>query len=120
MPPKKTKVDLAIRKLQFRRRVTKQERQAMLDFSRYFGFAVDRLREHQERYPVRAGAFDDLEGKVRHLRVRGEMWTTPDRWRVVARELRDGSYARFSNGVVSAAKDLVLLDRIAARRGRTA
>lgn len=77
--------------------------------------AADRYREARERLEragsARADAVAELDAKCRHLRARAESASRGDRLRLVVSQLLGGQYRRYSNGVRSAARDLLSLER---------
>ncbi|MBI4259642.1 MAG: glycosyltransferase family 2 protein, partial [Actinobacteria bacterium] len=103
------------RRAQVVRRMTKQERPVLLEQSAYFEQALERLGERADRFPAPQDVLEELAAKIRHLRVRGEMREAGHRVRAVAGELAAGRYHRYSNGLASAAKDLLLADRLGRR-----
>jgi glycosyltransferase involved in cell wall biosynthesis len=113
-----TRLDHLVRWTQLPRRMRKNEREMMRGFGSYFAPVIDRLRERDDRFPPTVDVFPVIEGMVAHMRARGQMEQEPHRWRAVLRELGSGRYHRYSNGMSSAMKDLLLLDR-AGGRGRT-
>ena len=76
--------------------------------ARAFGEAHARLEEPPAGFRPPVGPLEVLAAKVRHARVRERVMGTRRRWRVVASELGSGRYHRFSSGLASAARDLLV------------
>jgi len=106
-----TRVHHLRRAAQIGRRMRENHREEMRRFGEYLGPLVDRLRKSGEHYPSRQEVFPLLEDVLYHYRNRGMMDVVSDRWSLVLQELRAGRYRRFSGGMTSALKDLLLLDR---------
>jgi hypothetical protein len=79
--------------------------------SRAYLQCYSRLAHNRDRYPCPEEVLQLLEAKIRHFRTRGQMDWTPRRLQSVIGELLSGRYHRYSNGMASAAKDLLLFDR---------
>jgi hypothetical protein len=115
VPPARSRVDMLRHRMQLRRRALKQERPVLEAQAEAFAQAAERLRAMADRYPCPPGVLEDIEGKVRHFRVRATMPEDPHRWRSVRHEWSAGAYRRYSHGAISAAKDLLLPDRMGGR-----
>jgi glycosyltransferase involved in cell wall biosynthesis len=99
------------RKARFMHRARRDDRHGMRGLSRAFLQCYSRLSHHRDRYPCPEEVLRLFEAKIRHFRTRGQMDWTHRRVRAVTRELLSGRYHRYSNGIASAAKDLLLFDR---------
>jgi hypothetical protein len=115
VPPARSRLDMFRHRMQLGRRALKQERPVLMAQAEAFSQAAERLRSMADRYPCPPGVLEDIEEKVRHFRVRGAMLEDPHRWRSVSREWSAGAYGRYSHGAISAAKDLLLPDRLGGR-----
>jgi glycosyltransferase involved in cell wall biosynthesis len=76
-------------------------------YERQFISLHERLWQYRDKIPP--VVLNEIAGKIRHLRVRYTRdipWH--NRWRNIADELLNGGYTRYSNGVVSALKDVVM------------
>ena len=81
---------------------------AYLRHSNTYGAVLERIRERKPE-GIRPDAVARLEGAVSFWRMRAELtWNRFKRFRPVIRELRAGSYSRYSNGSLSVLKDLFL------------
>lgn len=99
---------------------SKDERRALGREAVLFRAALQRLREKADAYPPRPGTVERLEEKVSHLERRAAMPATAWRGASVATELLRGRYHRYSNGIPTAVKDLLLLDSRAGSGAETA
>lgn len=69
---------------------------------------LNRLIANRETYPCSEEALDALAKKIDHLKARARMRQGKGRLPLVAGEAMRGHYGRYSNGLRSALKDLVL------------
>jgi hypothetical protein len=102
------------RRRQVVRRMTKEERPAFFREADNVRMAAVRLRRVGGE-DVDPQVVQVLDEKAAHFLNRGSMPEAPARVRMVASEVARGRYGRYSNGWTSAAKDLLLLDRLGRR-----
>ena len=105
----------AVQRVQLVRRMRKREREAFTELARGLTDAHDRLAERAEAHPVAPEVLRAFAEKAAHFDARGRMASLPRRWPLVRREIAAGRYRRYSNGWLSVAKDLLLLDRFGPR-----
>jgi hypothetical protein len=113
VPAGMTRLDHLRRRSQFVRRMKKHERDALHDQSDHYRQALRRVDEHRDAFPPRPRALAYVEGKARHFDLRARMPTVRPfrrRARLVVEELKARRYHQFSNGWVSVAKDVLLID----------
>jgi len=72
------------------------------------GDVQKRLKARITDYPRCSKAVDRLEGRIRHLRARADIWNGKPRLRLLMRETLSLNYQRYSNGWRSMAADAFL------------